>query len=300
MSAEEDKDFDARDFLCYFLLRELEAAQPEGRSVTRTQFLKLSCIADRRLFEKYNIDIDLPRYWYQYGEILNEEPISNSTYTVTPGEWDGKKVQPAPGISRDSFTVPGEIRQPLYSVVRQVAYEFAGKDTQEIKDHQYDEYAPTEFIRTFDEFREFIIDQDRQNASLADFATGSLQSPEDQAKELLDNLLAEYPVELYSEMYELFLRWDDTTRLLLEEGDFEAAEELLDDFWETFSKVELRHHHEQNTPENQQIRWVNERDDETASFRTRLTEMREELLSNREPSGTLQSIAQSDIAEDTF
>jgi len=299
MSASGEDDLDARDYLCYTLLEELEAAQP-GRSITRTQFLKLTCIADRRLKDEHDLDIELPRYWYQYGEILNEQPISNSTYTMTSGPWGGKKIQPSPGISKNSFFIPPEISQAIYSVVHGVVSEFANEDADKIKNHQYEKYAPSGFIRRFDEFRSFLNDQDQQNASLADFGRGSLQSPEDEAYELLDELLAEYPVDLYSEMHQLFLRWEDTTRLLIEEGDFDKAESLLEDFWETFSKVELRHRHGQNTPESQKVRWLNERDDEIANLGDRLTEIREDVLFDREPNGILQTVAETDLSEDAI
>jgi len=298
MSSQEGNDFDARDFLCYFLLRELENTQPQQRSITRTQFLKLTCITDRRLNEMYDVDINLPRYWYQYGEILNEEPISNSTYTVKSGEWGGQKVQPAPGVSRDAFAVPSEICKPIFSVVREVAHEFANKDAEEIKDYQYEQYAPNEFIRAFDAFRKFIRTQDNQSTSLADFSTGSMQSPSDRAKELLDNVTGEYPTEVYSDTYRTFIRWEDTTRLLLAEDDFETTEELADDFWETLSKVELRFRHGQNTPESQEIKWANERGETLEKFRVRLTELRENILTKREPSKVFQSLTQSDLPED--
>lgn len=299
MSASGEDDLDARDYLCYTLLEELEAAQP-GRSITRTQFLKLTCIADRRLEEQHDLDIELPRYWYQYGEILNEKPISNSVYTETTGEWGGRKIQPSPGISRSSFYISPDISQAVYSVVHDVVGKFANDDAETIKDYQYQQYAPSGFIRRFDEFRSFLENQDEQNASLADFGSGSLQPPEEEAYELLDTLLAEYPVDLYSDMHRLFLRWEDTTRLLIEAGDFDTAENLLEDFWETFSKVELRHHHGQHTPESQEVRWLNEREDEIANLGTRLTEIREEQLSDRESNGILQTVAKTDLSEDAI
>lgn len=293
MSAEDNDRLDARDYLCYYLLRELDSRQRDGRSVTRTQFLKLPCIADHYLSSQFGIDVELPRYWYQYGEILNEQPLAGSYYNVTPGEWGGRRVQPAPGVSETVFDVSEDVRQRVHEVIRQVVSEFANRDSKAVKDFQYEHYAPNDFVRLFDEFREFVRDQKQQNATLADFVDGTIQSPEERGKELLDDLLVEYPADLYSDTYDLFLRWEDTTRLLLDDGEFDRARELLDDFWETFSKVELRLHHQHNTPQGQERRWRNERDDELSAFDARLTEVREEVLAGRETSDVFDSVARS-------
>lgn len=298
MSAEDDVDLDAREFLCYHLLQQLDARQHEGRSVTRTQFLKLACIADHHLLERFDVDVELPRYWYQYGEILNEQPLDGRYYNVTPGEWGGRSVQPAPGITEDSFDVPEDVERAIRTVVKESVGEFANEESSTVKEFQYDRYAPNDFVVLFDEFREFVRDQDHQNASLADFAGGSLESPERRGKEHLDQLLAEYPADLYSDMDDLFLRWEDTTRLLLEDGAFDDVEELLDDFWETLSKVELRFHHGRYTPEEQERRWSNERDDEIAGFDRRLTEVRESILATREPGDVIGSLVEADPSDD--
>lgn len=191
--------------------------------------MKRSCTVDRELTDEYGVDVELPRYWYQYGEILNEQPISNSTYTVTPAEWDGRNVQPAPGAD-DSFVVPGDVRKPIREVVRKLAHRFAQEDADAIKRHQYENHASNEFVRQFDAFREFVSNQDEQNTSLFEFGSGDVSSPEERGTELLDSLVQTYPTEEYTEMYDVFFRWDDTTRLLLKQGEFEAVAELLAGF----------------------------------------------------------------------
>ncbi len=298
MSREDETGLGAHEFLCYHLLRQLDDRQHEGRSVTRTQFLKLPCIADRRLADRFEVDVELPRYWYQYGEILNEQPLDGHYYTVTPGEWGGQSVQPAPGTSEDAFDVPEGVKQSIRAVVREVVGEFANQESEAVKDFQYEQYAPNDFVVLFDEFREFLHDQDQQNAALTDFTDQSLESPEERGKERLGALLTAYPADKYSNMYDLFLRWEDTVRLLLDDGAFDAAEELLDDFWETFSKAELRFHHAQNTPKEQERRWLEERDEEISGFDDRLTEVRESALTNREPSDLLSTLADSETDDD--
>lgn len=298
MSREDEAGLDAHEFLCYLLLRELDDRQREGRSVTRTQFLKLPCIADRLLSDRFDVDVELPRYWYRYGEILNEQPLDGHYYTVTPGEWGGHSVQPAPGITEDAFDVPETVEQPVRTVVRDVVGKFANQQSETVKEYQYEQHAPNRFVVLFDEFREFVRNQDQQNAALSDFADRALESPEKQGKEHLDELLAEYPPDLYSDMYDLFLRWEDTTRLLVEDGAFDRVEELLEDFWETFSKVELRFHHGQNTPIEQRRRWSEARDDEITGFDRRLGEVRESILVTREPGEVVGSLLESSPSDD--
>lgn len=295
MSDEEQTEYDAHDFLCYQLLEQLNDAQRDGRSVTRTQFLKITPIADRILSDEYDRNVGLPRYWYMYGEVLNEKPLSGGYYTTTDAPWGGKAVELAPGVDSDAFDVGNELRRDVHEVARRLASNFANERTDQLKAYQYQEYAPTEFVTAFDGFRSFISDTDQQSTTLSSFTPGeNSYSRETEAQELLDDVLAEYPEDTYDEMDDVFLEWEDTTRLLLEqEASFDTIESLLSDFWETFSKVELRLRHEQNTPREQKVQWVDERDSVKREFRDRLTELREDLLADREPSSELDSVADS-------
>lgn len=295
MSDEEQTEYDADDFLCYQLLEQLDDAQRDGRSVTRTQFLKIAPIADRILSDEYGRDVGLPRYWYMYGEVLNEKPLNGGYYTTTDAPWGGKAIELAPGIDSEAFDVEDDVRRDVHEVGRRLARNFANEPTDQLKTYQYREYAPTDFVAVFDSFREFVSDADRQNTTLSSFIGGEdSYSRENEAQQLLDDVLVEYPDDTYDEMYDVFLEWEDTTRLLLErETPFDAVESLLSDFWETFSKVELRLRHEQNTPPDQKAEWLDERDGVKRDFRERLTDVREDLLTDREPSDELESVAGS-------
>lgn len=295
MSDEERTEYGARDFLCYQLLKQLDDAQRDGRSITRTQFLKTAPIADRILSDEYGRDVGLPRYWYMYGEVLNEKPLGGGYYTTTDGPWGGKAIELAPGTTMDAFDVADDVQRDVFEVARRVANEFANEPTSELKAYQYREYAPTSFITAFDDFRDFLSETDQQNTTLGSFTSGeNSYSCETEALELLDDVLVEYPEERYDEMYDVFLEWEDTTRLLLEqEASFGEIEGLLSDFWETFSKVELRLRHEQNTPQEQKIEWIEERDDVKREFRDRLAEIKENALADRESSDVLQAVVES-------
>lgn len=295
MSDEEQLGDDACDFLCYQLLRQLDTAQRDGRSITRTQFLKIAPIADRVLADEYDRELGLPRYWYMYGEVLNEKPLNSGYYTTTDAPWGGKAIELAPGTSPNAFDVADDVRRDVYEVARRLANDFANEHSMELKEYQYREYAPNEFVIAFDDFRDFISNTDQQSTTLDRFLSeGGSYSREAEAQSLLDDVLIEYPEDTYDEMYEVFLEWEDTTRLLLEQGtSFEEIEGLLSDFWETFSKVELRLRHEQNTPREQKLEWEDNRNDVKQEFRDRLTDIREDALGNRDSCNVLESVAES-------
>lgn len=304
MSGEGQTEYDARDFLCYQLLEQLDSAQRDGRSITRTQFLKIAPIADRVLSDEYSQNVGLPRYWYMYGEVLNEKPLSGGYYTTTDGPWGGKAIELAPGTTLDAFDVEDDVRRDVHEVARKLANDFANESTDDLKTYQYREYAPTDFITAFDEFRDFISETGQQSVTLDRFTSDQdSYSRETEALELLDDVLVEYPETTYEEMHDVFLEWEDTTRLLLEqETSFDEIGGLLSDFWETFSKVELRLRHEQNTPQEQKLQWLDERGDVKREFRERLSGIQEEALTARESSNVLDSVAgsYSETAQNLF
>lgn len=294
MSSGEDRQYNVHDYLCYQILHQLERYQNEGRSIPRTQFLKLAPIADRKLSDEFGQEINLPRYWYMYGEVLNENPINSGVYNTTPAPWDGKQVQLSPGINDDSFEVDEEVRRDIIEVARRLASEFANESSSVIKDLQYEEYAPTEFIRDFDRFRNYIQRIDEQNTTLAQFASDNASSRAEDAQEFLDDLVVDYPVEAYDEAHGLFLEWEDTTRLMLEQGrSFDEVSNLLEDFWETFSKVELQIKHQQNTPPSQLNRRIREAERDKEEFVHRLEDIREALLRQEESDNILESVSES-------
>ena len=76
---------------------------------------------------------------------------------------------------------------------------------------------------------------------------------------LLDKLLSEFPEMEFSELYDTYLEWDETTRLILDcvpQSKQDALlKKLMNLFWETYSKgVRIRHN--QNIPKPDIIsRW---------------------------------------------
>ena len=286
--------YTAADYLSFKVLEKLVQAQRDGRAVTKTQFWKLPCIVDRHLEETTDEDVGLPRYWYQFGEVLNVNAVNSGLFVEQEDErWGGTRVEPSPGVSDDRFELDEETKEKLDGTIHEVVLKFANEDSETVKQYQYDEYAPNEFIRQFDVFRQ-KLNVEEHSTTLADFGEGG-ETPSEIAIKALDDVYDAYPEDLYDDGYPLFLRWEDTTRMILEKDDLESAKSLADSFWETFSKIELRLKHEKNTPEEQIARWVREKPELVSNFRSRLSNVREDVLTDNEKDGedVLDSVSES-------
>ncbi|MCX2818041.1 hypothetical protein EGH25_01555 [Haladaptatus sp. F3-133] len=288
------KRYDAADYLSYRLLERLLKAQHDGRDVTKTQFWKLPCIADRYLQDELDINVKLPRYWYQYGEILNASAVSDGLFMEKEDTaWEGTRIVLSPGIDDSQFEIGDRDRVGVDRAVHKVVSDFANEDSHRLKGYQYRKYSPTEFIRVFDEFRQ-QLKMEEPSTTLSDFGEGG-EAPSELALKTLDDVYGTYPKDMYGEGYSLFLRWEDTVRMVLEGDDIETASSLTESFWETFSKIELRLKHEQNTPEAQMLRWEQEKSTVISEFRNRLSNIRGDVLAERDDNGdrVLDTISES-------
>jgi len=106
-------------------------------------------------------------------------------------------------------------------------------------------------------------------------------------------MLLTYPKNEHDSIYNLYLRWDDTARMLVKDrSDFDDLNKLLDEFIETLSKAELRFDHSEHIPEERLEWWQDEREEVLDEFEDTLQEKRKELLRDREPSGDLTKVAE--------
>ncbi|CAG1006026.1 MAG: hypothetical protein MPEBLZ_04531 [Candidatus Methanoperedens nitroreducens] len=78
---------------------------------------------------------------------------------------------------------------------------------------------------------------------------------------VLDKLLSEFPDKEFSELYDTYLEWDDTTRLCLDllsgKKQYELIKELEELLWETFSKG-VRMRYNKNIPDSEIIEYESE------------------------------------------
>jgi hypothetical protein len=106
-------------------------------------------------------------------------------------------------------------------------------------------------------------------------------------------MIATYPNEKYDHMYSLFLEWESLTRQFIYNEMFSQLDNFTSEFWNTFSRVELRIHHNENISPLKIRRWKNEREEHIESFEQEIEDKQHVLLENREPSDELDSVSEA-------
>ncbi|MFC4552677.1 MULTISPECIES: hypothetical protein [Halorussus] len=276
--------FGQAEYLCYRLLVRLDDSRSTATS--RSKFNKLSCIADRYLQSELGHDIEFPRYWYVYGEVVDEPSLDRSFYNAPAAKfWSGQQYFPADDVSDWDFAVEDREKRYIDEAVRWTVGKFERQNTDQIKRYQYREFVPNRFIRAYSELRSQLkrVDLDEQR-TLGDFQAAD-RSRRESVVAALDEMATTYPREDYPEAFELFRSWNDTVRLLLDDDpNYAVVEAFLDSFITTLSKVELRFHHRRNIPDARIKAWEDERLEVKEAFRSNLAEKRRELLAARRDS----------------
>jgi hypothetical protein len=292
--SQEEPEFGEPEFLGWLLLKLLKEQSDD--QISRSKFLKLCCIADRRLNEVHDYAVGLPRYWYMYGELTNEHEFAGRFYNAPLAiGWDGQQYIPKE-LPVDAFDVSEEGLELIPQAVRWTVREFGRENVEEIKQHQYEEYAENEFIRKYSELRWLLstIDLGKQER-LENYGSGG-ESNEEYLKRQLDEMMAAYPdeEERYEEMKPLYLRWDDTVRLMVDQSvEYSRVAEFLDDFIRVLSKTVLRFAYNQNISAERLADWEEDAAEEKAKFTTELKDVRANLLSNRSRSTELDRVSEA-------
>ncbi len=268
----------SREYLCYHLLVALE--EVNTTSISRSKFLKLSCITDHYLQNTLGVEIELPRYWYIYGEALDEHALNGDFYHAPAAKyWNGQEYIPVNGLSEWEFAASASTKAAIDDAIDWTVEQLGQKNTDEITQFQFDHLAPNEFIRTLDALRRWLDRTDyNQQSTLGDFEPG-LKSTRRVVETALDRLEATYPADDYPELYKLFLQWHRTVKALLEhDPDYAVVAEFLDSFINALSRVELRFHHCQYIPDERIRAWEADRIEAKEMFRNTLRKRRMSLL----------------------
>lgn len=288
-----DPDLGPWEYLGYQLLVKIK--EQHKRQISRSKFLKVNCLADDYLRRELDTDINLPRYWYLYGEIMDENSINGEFYHAPSARgFNGQQYLPSQEFEDDEFDVSDDERAAIQDAAQWAAVRFAKRNAEQIKAHQYKVQAPKEFIRGYSELRERLSATDLQEQQLLSNYTENEATNQEIVLDLLDEMLLTYPEERYDDMYPLYLQWDDTARMLVE-GDpqYNKLANFLDSFIKALSKVHLRFVHGHNIPEDRIQKWERERDDILSKFEEELDDMRTALLEDEEPSGELEKVGKA-------
>lgn len=289
----ENDEFREPEFLGWTLLSKLKNQSDD--QISRSKFLKLTCVADRRLQERKNVDVGLPRYWYMYGELANEHEFSGRFYNAPRAiGWEGQRYIPK-NLAFEDFDIDEELVTQILPIVEEVVSELGRENVEDIKEYQYTEFAENEFIRKYGELRWILKNIDLgEQIRLEYFQVG--RSNEEYVKDLLDGMMESYPNEEsgYDEIKPLYLKWDDTVRLMMEQSvEYSKIAEFLDKFIKVLSKSVLRLKYQQNISSERLSRWEEEGENAQVDFRKEIKDERKRLFNTRTRSTELDNVSET-------
>lgn len=242
----------------------------------KAHFFKLMNLLDTRL-KNQGIDIELPGYWYKYGFYIEIAHLNS----VLPREFskfymvDNLFIVPPLNLRR-KYEILDDIKKKIDLTVNSLWTQFGFKSGygDALKKKSYEINTPYKFNSIFQEYIDIVNRTE----------TGFI-SKKEILEPVLDSLLSEFPDTIFSELYDTYLEWDDTTRLCLDilsgKKQYELIKEMEEILWETFSKG-VRTRHNQNIPDPEIIkRWKIEYDSEIPKTHKHIENIRNSLLSEK-------------------
>lgn len=280
-------------YLCHQILEQMDRASDGNKIIYETEFNKLCYLAYKELEkEGYADEVTLPMRWYQFGMELWGQPEAYGV--IYQRDNRGTRVTQQT-LSDKVFDVADELQAAIYKVARQLSGEYKHTyGTDEIVDDSYEEHAPTEFVAEYHKFRSVFEDFETDQSALSNFVNS--KNPTDHistVRPYMERLVESYPRSKYDEAYTLFRRWDSVTRQLAKNGELDAMESLASDFWEMFSRVELRIHHHIDIPPTDKADWILERPRDKEAFEETLNQYRQIALEGRDSTDHLDRVSAS-------
>lgn len=292
-SDEDIGDLGPPEYLLYHVL--LARDKQDDKETGRTNTHKLCVLADRKLRKEHDRDILLPTYWYKYGFTISEtdlntavahRPRSDITY--------GYSYYPAEQISESDFEqLDEDLKDDIFQVVQEVIDEHGDKTVEELEKYQYKNFRPEEFIEAYGDLRfhlaGFVVDN-KQRTLTKYFDAEEKSIIED----YLDRMLETFPEEKYNDIYEIYLEWDDTIRLLYERGHSpRSLTEFTELFIEGLAKTVLRFQYNEHIPEKRLKEWRAEKEDILTELAGKIRQRRNSALRGRGESGMLERVSES-------
>lgn len=285
-------DLGASEYLVYRVL--MERREQDNRETGRTKFFKLSCLTDRRLIEREGVDIGFPRHWYKYGEVVEEHSIDSSViFAPSANHQGGQAYYPANQVGEADFSLNEDLKNAIFRTANTVVQEHGHKNREQLEKMQYRKYAYEEFIERYSDLRWHLSAESQARES----GLQSLDAFNDKpslTEQLLDEMFLTYPEDEYEDLYEYFLTWDDTMRMLIEE-DAHPGRQLafLEFFIEKLSQITLRFKYRHNVLEERLESWRRERPDQIGDLDKRLESVRQGLIDQRPTSEIFYELADS-------
>ena len=142
----EDQDYGAAEYLGHQLLLQHQAKRGW---ISRSAFHKLWTSTAHYLEEEHGCDVELPYFWYKYGEMADEGLI-NDGFLNAP--WGGLAYSPVYEVDNHSFDISEKAKSVVDQAVSWSVSRFGDRGVQYLKEYQYKVHAPNAFIRAYSEF----------------------------------------------------------------------------------------------------------------------------------------------------
>jgi hypothetical protein len=252
----------------------LKAFNPERKPVLKhSHFSKLMNLLDTRL-RKQGIDLELPGYWYKYGYYIEPGFLDlilprkfTESYTL-----DNTVVPPMP--PKRDYGLKADIKNKIDSTIHSLWQKYGYKEDygRKAKKDSYEINSPYKFNTIFQDYIDIVNRRER-----------GFVSRKEQIEPLLDELLNNFPEDDFPELFDLYLEWDDTIRLILDcissNKQYGLTIDLTDKFWDIFPNgVRIRHN--QNIPDKNVIdKWKKKYEESIPVFYKELEDIREKTLS---------------------
>lgn len=281
------------EYLGHRLLKKL---QENRGKVSKTSFYKFWTICDRELLEQYDIDVGVPRYWYKYGELVDEPSVNSDFYSRPQAPWGGQAYKPDYDISESDFNITSPEKEAIGDIVIWASERFGGYNARELEMYQYENFSPNDFIYAYSQMREYLQYTNLDKQKPIDlFEKKGPDNNRDLVIKKLDEMLGLYPEdERYENVRDLYLLWDDTVRLVIKQGtSFSTIEVMLDEFVEVLGRTILRLEYNSDVSEDRMSEWDDETRDAVQNYRSNLESRRSELLTEYEDATTLGMVGET-------
>ncbi len=219
----------------------LKSFNPESKPIMKKlHFFKLMDLLDTRL-KKQGIDIKYPAYWYRYGP-YSEPRLLDGVIPNFSTRYQRKDYIMPPYPVRRNYKIESKVKSIIDRTIRILCDQFRFLEDygEKAKKESYRINSPYKFNTVFQDYIKVV----NSKSTL-------LLSRKEQLESFLDELLFDFPEEDFPELLDLHLEWDDTTRLILdcvpEKKQQTVIAELMDIFWDVYSKG-VRTKHNQNIP----------------------------------------------------
>ncbi len=144
-------------YLAYTIFRILK--EFDSRFMSKTRFYKILFLVYQRL-RKRGINIQLPYFWYRWGNVICEPSLPITIEYVHHGDRQIPQIMQKPenGLEEDK-------KKKIDEIVKLAKQDLERKTVDELIDEVY-KFAPTKFQKEFREFKKYLDQGNIVNASL--------------------------------------------------------------------------------------------------------------------------------------